>query len=142
MDLRRHRNLDERAFWLLFDTRHPTSGPWKFLQPRNRQRHVAALGLTFGVYYSEAKNLVGVFFSKDSRNGVPDPTVIVDSIGTVLAERLAEQPWTPGPSDSFHSVWEIDVADEKNWPAMCDWMVTEAQRFEGAVRLALATNRR
>jgi hypothetical protein len=37
----------------------------------------------------------------------------------------------------FVSQWQVNCFSEDNWPAMTDWMVTEASRLERAVASAI-----
>lgn len=136
-DLRRRSLIDLDEFWRVFDTRHPNSGPWTLKQRRNRQHHVPDLGLTISIYLSEDDGKVGVFFGEDRRHGVSDPGQVLAPFLEQLQEKLAEQPWQPAKSWAVSSIWNVDITNEMNWPAMCDWLVKEAERFEDAARAVL-----
>jgi hypothetical protein len=136
-DLRLRSLIDRYAFWHLFDTRHPLSGPWSLTQPRNRQKRLDDIGLIVSIYLSEREKRVGVFFGGGKRLNFQPPHAVLTLLMDRVRERLEEQPWISAPSHTFHSIWKVDLSSEYNWPAMCDWLVTEAARFEDAVRTSL-----
>lgn len=137
-DLRLASDIDLPRFWRLFEARHPDEARRSTLrQRRNRQRPLPGLGLVVTLYLSEADGHAGVFFGLNARAGA-DRTRL-DPVADRVRERLEEQPYTPAPFGHHGSIWPVDLRDERNWPAIADWLVTEADRLEDAARRALGS---
>lgn len=134
---RRASEFRHRGFWQKFRERHPEeesrrvcNGPWFW------QRLVPELGMVVSMYVAPERSRVGVFFGRNERVGASDdkwkPHQL--SIEAALGGLRDEQRWAPG---ALGSIWHVNIFADDNWPAMADWMVTEATRFERAALAAL-----
>lgn len=129
---RRASEFRHRGFWTVFRRRHPQeearrarNGPWFW------QRWVPEAGLVVSMYVAPERSLVGVFFGRNERLGAVESKwkPCQPEIEAALGGLRDDQRWSPS---SLGSVWRVNVFAEDNWPAMSDWMVTEADRFEAA----------
>ena len=129
---RRASEFRHRGFWTVFRGRHPEeiarrvrNGPWFW------QRWVPAAGVVVSMYVAPERSRVGVFFGRNEKLGAVDakwkPYQI--EIEAALGGLHDDQRWAPG---ALGSIWHVNIFAEDNWPAMSDWMVTEATRFERA----------
>lgn len=130
---RRASEFRHRPYWSLFAARHPEElprrakhGPWFW------QRGLPEIGLVVSMYVAPEHSRVGVFFGKNVKLGAVDskwkPYQL--EIEAALGGLRDNQRWAPG---ALGSIWHVNIFAEDNWPAMADWMVTEATRFERAV---------
>lgn len=130
--LRRASEFRQRGFWKVFRDRHPAeeprrvrNGPWFW------QRWVPQAGLAVSMYVAPQRSLVGVFYGRNERLGSVEskwrPYQL--EIEAALGGIPDEERWSPG---SLGHVLRINVFAEQNWPAMADWLVSEADRFERA----------
>lgn len=121
-----------RSFWTVFRDRHPEeearrvrNGPWFW------QRWVPDAGLVVSMYVAPKNSRVGVFFGRNERLGAIDakwrPYQL--EIEAALGGLRDEQRWAPG---ALGSIFPINIFAEENWPAMSDWLVAEADKFERA----------
>jgi hypothetical protein len=129
---RRASEFKHRGFWAVFRERHPEelarrvrNGPWFW------QRWVPDAGVVVSMYVAPQSSRVGVFFGRNEKLGAVDarwkPYQL--EIEAALGGLSDDQRWAPG---ALGSVWHVNIFAEDNWPAMSDWMVTEATRFERA----------
>lgn len=137
---RRASEFRHRGFWSVFRQRHADeearrvrNGPWFW------QRWLPEHTLVLSMYVAPERNLVGVFFGRNVQLGVVDVEARLKphqaTIEAALGGLRDDQRWAAG---SLGSVWRVNVFAADNWPAMSDWMVTEADRFERAVMAVLA----
>ena len=129
---RRAAEFGHRAFWALFEARHPDQrlsrakhGPWFW------QRALPAFDLVVTMYVAPEQNLAGVFFGRNEKLG--DVEARLRPFQAAIEERLKLRPGQRFSPTSLGSVWRVNCFAEDNWPAMADWLVTEAARFERAV---------
>ena len=140
---RRASEFRHRAFWTVFSARHPIEaarrarhGPWFW------QRALPDLSLVITMYVAPERSLVGVFFGRNEKLGASDVDRRLKPHQAAIEQRLQlrdDQRFSPG---SLGSVWRVNCFAEDNWPAMADWLVTEATRFEHAVAAVLGANAR
>jgi len=131
---RRAAEFRHRGFWALFEERHPDErlrrarqGPWFW------QRGLADFGLVITMYVAPESNLVGVFFGRNEKLGAIDAQTRLKPLQPAIEERLKIRPEQRFDGTSLGSVWRVNCLAEDNWPAMADWLVTEASRFERVV---------
>lgn len=129
---RRASDFRHRAFWALFEHRHPEEianrvlrGTWFW------QRWVPEARLVVSMYVAAGRSLVGVFYGRNARLGAVEsrwrPYQL--EIEAALGGIPDNERWSPG---SLGHVLHVNVFAEGNWPDMVDWMVAEADRFERA----------
>ena len=128
---RRASEFGHRGFWALFEERHPEErprrarhGPWFW------QRSLPEHSLVISMYVAPEQNLVGVFFGRNEKLGAVDADARLMSYRSAIESRLnigPEQRFSPG---SLGTIWRVNCFAEDNWPAMADWLVTDASRFE------------
>jgi len=121
-----------RRFWDMFQALHPRemalrarSSPWFW------QRLAPDLGMVVTMYVAPQRDLVGVFFGRNARIGATDARwrPYQAEIEAALGGLRDDQRWSSG---SLGSVLRVNVFAPENWPAMADWLVEEADRFEQA----------
>jgi len=137
---RRASEFRHRGFWTVFRQRHPEelqhrvrNGPWFW------QRWAPEAGIVVSMYVAPQSSRVGVFFGRNEELGATDakwkPFQL--EIEAALGGLRDDQRWAPG---ALGSIWNVNIFAEDNWPAMSDWMVTEAARFERAAVDVLTRN--
>ena len=90
------------------------------------------------MYVAPERNLVGVFFGRNERLGAVDVPARLHSHWSAIREALKLTPGQEGDVPGLGSIWRVNCFAEDNWPAMTDWLVTEASRFERAIELSHA----
>jgi len=133
---RNAREFRHRAFWALFEERHPVErsrrvrhGPWFW------QRGLPELNLVVTMYVAPEQNVVGVFFGRNERLGAVDTKIRLEPFRAAIEDRLklkAEQDF------GVNAIWRVNCFPDDNWATMADWLVTEAGRFERAVTEVLS----
>jgi hypothetical protein len=136
---RRASEFRQRGFWTLFAERHPEEralmakrGPWFW------QRGLPEFGLVISMYVAPSENVVGVFFGRNQKLGATDVWVRLRPFQSAIEDRLKLRPEQSATGLGINSLWRVNCFAEDNWPAMADWLVTEAARFERAVAEVLA----
>ncbi|MER9594587.1 MULTISPECIES: hypothetical protein [unclassified Mesorhizobium] len=124
----------QRGFWTLFAERHPEElvrrakrGPWFW------QRGLPDFGLVISMYVAPAENVVGVFFGRNEKLGATDVWARLRPFQPAIEDRLKLRPDQCLQGLGINSLWRVNCFAEDNWPAMADWLVTEAWRFERAI---------
>ncbi|TGQ43993.1 MULTISPECIES: hypothetical protein [unclassified Mesorhizobium] len=131
---RRASEFRHRGFWALFAERHPEEktrlarrGPWFW------QRGLPEFQLVISMYVAPSENVAGVFFGRNQRLGATEAWARLRPFQTVIEDRLKLKPEQRSEGLGINSLWRVNCFAEDNWPAMADWLVTEASRFERAV---------
>jgi hypothetical protein len=139
---RRASEFRQRGFWTLFAERHPEEralmarrGPWFW------QRGLPEFGLVISMYVAPSENVVGVFFGRNQKLGATDVWARLRPFQSAIEDRLKLRPEQSATGLGINSLWRVNCFAEDNWPAMADWLVTEAARFERAVAEVLADGR-
>lgn len=132
------REFRHRAFWTLFEERHPGErprrsrhGPWFW------QRGLPSRTLVITMYVAPEQSLVGVFFGRNEKLGAVDTQTRLAPYRAAIEERLGLRPGQSTQGFGVNAIWRVNCFAEDNWAAMADWLVTEATRFEHAVSDAL-----
>ena len=135
---RRASEFGHRGFWALFEQRHPEQrarrakrGPWFW------QRGLPAFELVITMYVAPGENLVGVFFGRNEKLGATEVWARLQPFQPAIEERLKLKPQQRSEGLGINSLWRVNCFAEDNWPAMADWLVTEASRFEHAIAAIL-----
>lgn len=122
------------AYWVLFDERHPGEklcrarhGPWFW------QRGLPAFEIVITMYVAPQQDVVGVFFGRNERLGAVQVSRRLEPYRLALESRLKLRPEQSAAGLGLNSIWRVNCYAEDNWPAMSDWLITEANRFERAV---------
>lgn len=130
---RRAAEFNHRGFWAVFSERHPGEaalrarhGPWFW------QRGLPHLEMVITMYVAPEPNLVGVFFGRNEKLGaVAVEQRLKPHHAAIQAQlKLSPDQRSQGP---LGAIWRVNCFAEDNWPAMSDWLVTEASRFQHAV---------
>ncbi|TIL38676.1 hypothetical protein [Mesorhizobium sp.] len=136
---RRASEFRQRGFWTLFAERHPEErplmarrGPWFW------QRGLPDFALVLSMYVAPAQNHVGVFFGRNEKFGATQAWSRLKPFQPAIEDRLKLRPEQSCEGLGINSLWRVNCFAEDNWPAMADWLVTEASRFERAVAEVLA----
>ncbi|MEO5758034.1 MAG: hypothetical protein ABIQ51_14390 [Mesorhizobium sp.] len=131
---RRASEFHHRGFWTLFAERHPQEtdrlvrrGPWFW------QRGLPDFALVLSMYAAPAQNHVGVFFGRNEKFGATQAWSRLKPYQPAIEARLNLRPEQSCEGLGINSMWRVNCYAEDNWPAMADWMVTEATRIESAV---------
>lgn len=137
---RNAREFRHRAFWAQFEDRHPAErsrrvrhGPWFW------QRGLPELNLVITMYVAPEQHIVGVFFGRNERLGAVDTKGRLQPFRAAIESRLKLKPEQSGQGFGVNAIWRVNCFADDNWPAMADWLVTEAGRFERAVTELLAS---
>ena len=102
-------------------------GPWFW------QRGLPEFGLVISMYVAPSENVVGVFFGRNQKLGATDVWARLRPFQSSIEDRLKLSPEQSATGLGINSLWRVNCFAEDNWPAMADWLVTEAARFERAV---------
>lgn len=139
---RRAAEFNHRGFWAVFAERHPEEralrarhGPWFW------QRGLPHLEIVITMYVAPEPNLVGVFFGRNEKLGAIAVEARLKPHVAALRERLRLSPDQQSPGPGLGAIWRVNCFAEDNWPAMSDWLVTEASRFQHAVEVVLGDRR-
>jgi hypothetical protein len=131
---RRAAEFRHRAFWEVFDERHPQEkslrarhGPWFW------QRGLPAFEMVITMYVAPEQDLVGVFFGQNEKLGAVQVDKRLRPHFAALEARLKLRLEHCSAGPGLGAIWRVNCFAEDNWPAMADWLVTEASRFERAV---------
>jgi hypothetical protein len=126
-------------FWAVLERRHPEERERRVMRMRYFwQRGLPEFGLVITMYVSPEKNRCGVFLGRNERLGA---TAIAERLAPHarrITEALGLDPLWSTPEFPFVSVWQVNCFAEDNWPAMADWMTTEASRYEHVLKEILA----
>ena len=95
------------------------------------------LALVVTMYVSPDRNRCGVFLGRNERLGAIDVAGRLGPHATRINEALGLDPSLGSAEFPFVSRWQVNCFAEDNWPAMADWLVTEASRFERCLRALL-----
>ena len=134
---RRAAEFNHRGFWAVFAGRHPEEkalrarhGPWFW------QRGLPHLEIVITMYVAPEPNLVGVFFGRNEKLGAIAVEQRLKPHHAAIHARLklSREQRSEGP---LGAIWRVNCFAEDNWPAMSDWLVTEASRFQRAVEAVL-----
>lgn len=125
-------------FWAVLDKRHPEERSRRVMRMSFFwQRGLPELGLVVTMYVSPDKNRCGVFLGRNERLGATDVSGRLKPYAARINEALGLDPALASAEFPFVSCWQVNCFAEDNWPAMADWLVTEASRFERALRQIL-----
>lgn len=131
-----------RVFWAQFDERHPLEkarrarrGPWFW------QRGLPAFEAVITMYVAPGQDVVGVFFGRNERLGAIQVGRRLEPHRPALEKRLKLRPGQGVEGLGLNAAWRVNCYAEDNWPAMADWLVTEADRFERALAEVLSGGR-
>lgn len=134
------REFRHRNFWTLFEERHSDErarrvrhGPWFW------QRGLPELNLVITMYVAPEQNVVGVFFGRNERLGAIDAKGRLAPFRAAIESRLKLKSGQGEQGFGVNAVWRVNCFADDNWPAMADWLVTEASRFERAVAEVLGS---
>lgn len=129
--------FDQEAFWRVFQQRHPSeraSRVKKSAEYWHRKMHDQDVVIRLHVAPSEGR--IGVSFGHNEKHGAVDVDARLAPYRRQIDELMQLRPETRG-HEKFASYWYVDCINRNNWPAMTDWLVTEAGRLEDAVRTVL-----
>jgi hypothetical protein len=131
---RRAAEFRHRDFWQVFQERHPEEqrrraqkGPWFW------QRGLPQFDIVITMYVAPEQNLVGVFFGRNEKLGAVQVEERLRPYQALIGDKLKLHADQRFPASPLSAIWRINCFAEDNWPAMADWLVTEASRFEQAV---------
>ncbi len=79
------------------------------------------------------RNHVGVFFGRNEKFGATQSWSRLEPFRPAIEDRLKLRPEQSSPGLGINSMCGVNCYAEDNWPAMADWLVTEASRIERAV---------
>ena len=122
-------------FWAVLEERHPEERDRRVMRMAFFwQRGLPELQLVITMYVSPDKNRCGVFLGRNERLGATDVAARMRPCASRLNEALGLDPSLSSVEFPFVSRWQVNCFAEDNWPAMADWLVTEASRFERVLR--------
>ena len=134
--------FNHRGFWSVFRGRHPEQlahrakhGPWFW------QRGLPHLEIVITMYVAPERNLVGVFFGRNERLGAVDVPERLRPYRSAIEMHLKLKPEQQGEVPGIGAIWRVNCFAEDNWPAMSDWLVTEAGRFQRALEAIFGAER-
>jgi hypothetical protein len=134
--------FSHNRFWAVLEKRHPGGRDRRVMRMAYFwQRGLPELALVITMYVSPDKNRCGVFLGRNERLGAIDVAGRLRPHAVRIEEALDLDPSLSSAEFPFVSCWQVNCFAEDNWPAMADWLVTEASRFEGCLRELLGTAR-
>jgi hypothetical protein len=131
---RRTAEFRHRAFWALFEERH-TEEKRRRVQKMKYfwQRELSAHSLVVTMFVSPRKDVCGVFLGRNEKLGAVNVAERLRPLADRIFAAMKVDPRHSTPEFPFVSQWQVNCFAEDNWPAMSDWMVTEASRLERTV---------
>lgn len=121
-------------FWSVLEERHPEERARRVMRMAFFwQRGLPELGLVITPYVSPDKNRCGVFLGRNEKLGAINVAERLRPYAARLNEMLGLDPANSSDEFPFVSLWQVNCFAEDNWPAMVDWMATEASRYEAAL---------
>jgi len=125
-------------FWAVLEARHPEERARRVMRMRFFwQRGLPELDLVLTLYVSPDKDRCGVFLGRNEKLGAVNVAGRLQPLASRIFETLKLDPKFSTPEFPFVSLWQVNCFAEDNWPAMIDWMVTEASRLEVVVTALL-----
>ena len=121
-------------FWAVLDERHPEERARRAMRMSFFwQRGVPELELVITMYVSPEKNRCGVFLGRNVKLGAVGVAARLGPHAARINAALGLDPALSSPEFPFVSSWQVNCFAQDNWPAMVDWLVTEASRYERAL---------
>ncbi len=121
-------------FWAVLERRHPKERDRRAMRMSFFwQRGLPGLGLVVTMYVSPEKNRCGVFLGRNGKLGAVAVSARLSPHAGRINHALGLDPSQSSPQFPFVSSWQVNCFAEDNWPAMTDWLVTEASRYERAL---------
>ncbi|MER9503909.1 hypothetical protein [Mesorhizobium sp. M0579] len=131
--------FDDDSFWKVLEERHPQERTRRAAKARFYwQRSLPSLGLVVTLYVSPDKDRCGVFVGRNEKLGAIEVVERLQPHAARLCEILKLDPAVSSAEFPFMSEWQVNCFAPDNWPAMTDWLTTEASRFERALVAILA----
>ena len=129
-------------FWAVLEDRHPEERGRRVKRlPFFWQRGLPELDLVVTMYLAPHKNACGVFLGRNEKLGAIDVSKRLRPYASRINEALGLDPSLSSAEFPFVSRWQVNCFAEDNWPAMSDWLVIEASRFERVLRDILGEER-
>jgi hypothetical protein len=123
-----------RAFWAVFEERHPEEKRRRVRKMKYFwQREMSGHSLVVTMFVSPKKDICGVFLGRNEKVGATDVAERLKLHGKHIFAAMKVDPRHSSAEFPFVSQWQVNCFSEDNWPAMADWMVTEASRLERTV---------
>lgn len=132
-------SFPNKRFWAVLQERHPVERARRVMNtPFFWQRHLPDLDLVVTMFVAPDKNRCGVFLGENGKLGIASVEKRLAGHADEINAALGLDPEASFPGFPFVSRWNVNCYAEDNWPAMVDWLVTEASRYERALREILA----
>lgn len=126
--------FDEDSFWRVLEERHPEQRAKRAAKSKFYwQRALPSLSLVVTMYVAPDKGRCGVFLGRNEKLGAIDVVERLRPHAARLCEILKLDPMVSSAEFPFMSEWQVNCFAADNWPAMTDWLTTEASRFERAL---------
>jgi hypothetical protein len=123
-----------RAFWAVFEERHPEEKRRRVQKMKYFwQREMSAYSLVVTMFVSPNKDICGIFLGRNEKLGATNVAERLKPYADRIFMAMKVDPRHSTDEFPFVSQWQVNCFSEDNWPAMADWMVTEASRLERAV---------
>ncbi len=120
-----------KRFWAVLEERHPEEIKRRAHKARlHWQRGLPENALVVTMFINPTQSECGVCLGRNKSIGAVDVEERLKPFQDRINEQLGLDPAQSFPDFPFASRWSVDCYDEDNWPAMVDWMVTEASRYE------------
>jgi len=124
-----------RRFWAVLEERHPEERDHRaMLMPFFWQRALPDLNLVITMFVAPTENCCGVFLGRNENIGAVEVVERLRPFAERLNRELGLDPLISSGEFPFMSRWNVNCYAEDNWPPMVDWLVTEASRYERALR--------
>ncbi|MER9397489.1 hypothetical protein NKI46_05035 [Mesorhizobium sp. M0615] len=126
--------FDDDSFWKVLEERHPQERGRRAAKSKFYwQRSLPQVDLVVTMYVSPDKDRCGVFLGRNEKLGAVDVAERLRPHAVRLSEILKLDPAVSSAEFPFMSEWQVNCFAADNWPAMTDWLTTEASRFERAL---------
>lgn len=97
-------------------------------------RHVPELKLVITMFVSPDRNRCGIFVGSNRKVGAVNVAERLRPHVDAINAALGLNPSISTDEFPFLRRWNVNCYAEDNWPAMADWLVTEAARYEHALK--------
>ncbi|MER9560651.1 hypothetical protein [Mesorhizobium sp. M0571] len=126
--------FDDDSFWKVLEERHPEERVRRAAKSKFYwQRALPSFSFVITMYVAPDDERCGVFLGRNEKLGATDVVERLRPLASRLCEILKLDPTVSSAEFPFMSEWQVNGFSTDNWPAMTDWLTTEASRFERAL---------
>ncbi|WP_095204715.1 hypothetical protein [Mesorhizobium carmichaelinearum] len=119
--------FEDDWFCRVLEERHPEERTRRAAKSKFYwQRALPSLSLVVTMYVAPDNDRCGLFFGRNEKLGAIDVVERLQRHAARLCEILKLDPAVSSTEFPFMSEWQVNCFAADNWPAMTDWLTTEA----------------